>query len=112
MSNKNIKEHLKARIINFTQDDDFSMDDKSVENALAAIEATPYTYFENWTVFPSPNGTILFSPKTDVVAGISIGSTEMSYAASAGEIQFQGKEPFSPTEFRKRIYTIDLNFFN
>lgn len=117
--NAEIKERIVSRILNFKDElkegwngnAELPMEALSVENALAAVNATPSEEFEKWTVFPSSNGTILFSPIDNFIAGISIGNDEFSYAAIglAGQ-EIKGKESFSVKSFKLAISLI--NSFN
>lgn len=117
--NAEIKERIISRILKFKDElkegwngnAELPMEAQSVENALAAVNATPSEEFEKWTVFPSANGTILFSPIDDFIAGISIGNDEFSYAAIglAGQ-EIKGKETFSVKSFKLAISLI--NSFN
>lgn len=117
--NAEIKNRIISRILTFKEElkegwngnDELPMEDLSVANALAAVEATTSEELEKWTVFPSTNGTILFSPLDNFIAGISIGNDEFSYAAigNAGQ-EIKGKEPFSVKSFKLAISLI--NSFN
>lgn len=117
--NAEIKERIISRILKFKDElkegwngnAELPMEALSVENALAAVNATPSEEFEKWTVFPSANGTMLFSPIDDFIAGISIGNDEFSYAAIGLEGQeIKGKETFSVKSFKLAISLI--NSFN
>lgn len=117
--NAEIKERLISRILKFKDElkegwnggEGLPMEEQSVANALAAVNATTSEEFAKWTVFPSSNGTILFSPLDSFIAGISIGNDEFSYAAigSVGQ-EIKGKEPFSVKSFKLAISLI--NSFN
>jgi len=114
--NAEIKERLISRILKFKDElqdgwngnAELPIEALSVENALAAVNATPSEEFEKWTVFPSSNGTILFSPIDNFIAGISIGNDEFSYAAIglAGQ-EIKGKESFSVKSFKLAIRLIN-----
>lgn len=114
--NAEIKERLISRLIEFKNElqqgwnghDELPMEELSVSNALSAVEATASEEFSKWTVFPSPNGTILFSPTDDFIAGISIGNEEFSYAALGNQGQeIKGKEVFSVKSFKLAIRLIN-----
>lgn len=115
-SNAEIKERLILRLIKFQKElkqgwngnEELPMEEKSVFNALSAVDATSAIEFAKWTVFPSPNGTILFSPTDDLIAGISIGNDEFSYAAVGNRGQeIKGKEVFSVNSFKLAIRLIN-----
>lgn len=114
--NAEIKNRLISRLMQFKNElkqgwngnAELPMEETSVSNALAAIDATSAEEFAKWTVFPSPNGTILFSPTNDFVAGISIGNDEFSYAALGNRGQeIKGKEEFSVKSFKLAIRLIN-----
>lgn len=114
--NAEIKERLISRLSEFKSNleygwnggADLPMEEMSISNALAAVDATASEELVKWTVFPSPNGTILFSPTDDFVAGISIGNNEFSYAALGNKGQeIKGKEKFSVKSFKLAISLIN-----
>lgn len=114
--NAGIKERLISRLIQFKNElkcgwngnAELPMEEMSVSNALAAVDATSAEEFAKWTVFPSPNGTILFSPTDDHIAGISVGNDEFSYAAIGNRGQeIKGKEVFSVKSFKLAIRLIN-----
>lgn len=114
--NAEIKERLMSRLSEFKSNleygwnggADLPMEEMSISNALAAVDATASEELVKWTVFPSPNGTILFSPTDDFVAGISIGNNEFSYAALGNKGQeIKGKEKFSVKSFKLAISLIN-----
>ena len=114
--NAEIKERLISRLSEFKSNlkygwnggTELPMEEMSISNALAAIDATASEELVKWTVFPSPNGTILFSPTDDFVAGISIGNNEFSYAALGNKGQeIKGKEIFSVKSFKLAISLIN-----
>lgn len=115
-SNAEIKDRLISRLLEFKNTlqqgwnggAELPMEEQSISNALAAIDSTESEEFENWTVFPSPNGTILFSPTNDLIGGISIGNDDFSYAA-IGEFgqEIKGKEVFSVRSFKLAIRLIN-----
>lgn len=115
-SNAEIKTRLISRLSEFKNTlrqgwnggAELPMEDQSISNALAAVDGTASEEFENWTVFPSPNGTILFSPTNDLIGGISIGNADFSYAA-IGELgqEIKGKEVFSVKSFKLAIRLIN-----
>ncbi len=114
--NAEIKERLMSRLLEFKNalkkgwngGAELPMEEQSMSNALAAVDATASDEFENWTVFPSPNGTILFSPTDDLIGGISIGNADFSYAA-IGKLgqEIKGKEVFSVRAFKLAIRLIN-----
>lgn len=114
--NAEIKERLISRLSEFKSNlksgwnggTELPMEEMSISNALAAVDATSSEELVKWTVFPSPNGTILFSPTDDFVAGISIGNNEFSYAALGNKGQeIKGKEKFSVKSFKLAIGLIN-----
>lgn len=114
--NAEIKERLMSKLSGFRSEleygwnggEEFPMEEQSIENALAAVDATLSEELAKWTVFPSPNGTILFSPTDDFVAGISIGNSEFSYAALGNKGQeIKGTEIFSVKSFKLAIRLIN-----
>lgn len=114
--NAEIKDRLISRLLEFKNTlkqgwnggAELPMEDQSISNALAAVDATASEEFENWTVFPSPNGTILFSPTNDLIGGISIGNNNFSYAAIGDSGQeIKGKEAFSVKSFKLAIRLIN-----
>ena len=114
--NAEIKERLMSKLSGFRSELEYGwnggtelpMEEKSLSNALAAIDAMPSEELAKWTVFPSPNGTILFSPTDDFVAGISIGNNEFSYAALGNKGQeIKGTEIFSVKSFKLAIRLIN-----
>lgn len=114
--NAEIKERLISRLLQFKNEltqgwngnAELPMEEKSVLNALEAVETTSAEEFTKWTVFPSPNGTILFSPTDDLIAGISIGNDEFSYAALGNRGQeIKGKKDFSVKSFQLAIRLIN-----
>lgn len=114
--NATVKERLTSRLKEFSSElkygwnggAELPMEDMSVSNALAAIDATASEDLARWTVFPSSNGTILFSPTDDFVAGISIGNSEFSYAAIGNNGQeIKGKDKFSVKSFKLAIGLIN-----
>lgn len=114
--NVEIKERLMSKLSGFRSEleygwnggEEFPMEEQSIENALAAVDATLSEELVKWTVFPSPNGTILFSPTDDFVAGISIGNNEFSYAALGNKGQeIKGTEIFSVKSFKLAIRLIN-----
>lgn len=115
--NAEIKERLMSKLSGFRSELEYGwnggtelpMEEKSLSNALAAIDATPSEELAKWTVFPSPNGTILFSPTDDFVAGISIGNSDFSYAALDNKEQdIKGQKAFSVESFKLAISKINL----
>lgn len=114
--NAEIKERLISRLLQFKNElkqgwngnAELPMEEKSIFNALEAVETTSAEEFAKWTVFPSPNGTILFSPTDDLIAGISIGNDEFSYAALGNRGQeIKGKKDFSVKSFKLAIRLIN-----
>jgi hypothetical protein len=111
-TNAEIKERLISRLQEFKDTlkqgwnggNELPMELQSVSNALDAIAGTASEEFINWTIFPSPNGTILFSPTNDLIGGISIGNTDFSYAA-VGKLgqEVKCKEVFSVKSFKLAI---------
>lgn len=115
-TNAEIKDNLISRLLQFKNElklgwngnAELPMEERAVSNAIKAIEATSSGEFTKWTVFPSPNGTILFSPIDDFIAGISIGNDEFSYAAIGNHGQeIKGKEAFSVKSFKLVISLIN-----
>jgi len=115
--NAEIKERLISRLSEFKSNlksgwnggTELPMEEMSISNALAAVDATSSEELADWTVFPSPNGTILFSPTDDLVAGISIGNSEFSYAALNNKGQdIKCKKTFSVQSFKLAISRINL----
>lgn len=111
-----IKERLISRLMHFKNEfkkgwngnAELPMEEQSVSNALAAVEATSAEEFAKWTVFPSPNGTILFSPTDNLIAGISVGNDEFSYAAIGNRGQeIKGNEGFSVSSFKLALHLIN-----
>lgn len=115
-TNAEIKDRLISRLLEFKNTlqqgwnggAELPMEELSISNALAAVDSTSSEEFENWTVFPSPNGTILFSPTNDLIGGISVGNADFSYAA-IGEFgqEIKGKEVFSVESFKLAIRKIN-----
>lgn len=114
--NAGIKDRLISRLLQFKNElkqgwngnAELPMEEKSIFNALEAIETTSAEEFAKWTVFPSPNGTILFSPTDDLIAGISIGNDDFSYAAIGNRGQeIKGKKDFSVKSFKLAIRLIN-----
>lgn len=114
--NAEIKERLISRLMQFKNElkkgwngnAELPMEEQSVSNALAAVEATSAEEFAKWTVFPSTNGTILFSPTDNLIAGISVGNDEFSYAAIGNRGQeIKGKEGFSVSSFKLALRLIN-----
>lgn len=115
--NAEIKERLISRLSEFKSNlksgwnggTELPMEEMSISNALAAVDATSSEELAKWTVFPSPNGTILFSPTDDLVAGISIGNREFSYAALDNKGQdIKDQKTFSVESFKLAISKINL----
>ena len=114
--NTEIKERLISRLSEFKSNlkygwnggTELPIEEMSISNALAAIDGTTSEELAKWTVFPSSNGTILFSPIDDFVAGISIGNNEFSYAVLGNNGQeIKGKETFSVKSFKLAISLIN-----
>lgn len=69
-SNAEIKERLISHLMQFKNkfkkgcngNAELPMEEQSMSNALADVEATSAEEVVKWTAFPPPNGTILFSP--------------------------------------------------
>lgn len=93
-----LKESLKD---NWDMEGGTPIEERVYDNAKAAILATPGFILKSWRLFPSPNGTLLFSPKSKAIAGISIGNEMFSYAAFVSDDkQISGVEPFDEQTFR------------
>lgn len=114
--NAEIKERIISKILGFKANlqegwngnGELPMEDSSVKNALSAVDAVASEELAEWTVFPSPNGTILFSPTNNLIAGINIGNDEFSYAALGAKGQeLKGKELFSIEAFKLAILQIN-----
>lgn len=81
-------------------EDDLPIEEKSYQNAKAALSATPAEMLQRWNLFPVSNGTLQLSPIERDIAGISIGNDRFSYAAYVSdEKQLEGEMPFSVENF-------------
>lgn len=85
---------------NWNGENDCPIEEDAYNNTRAAILATPSVMLKHWRLFPSPNGTLMLSPRDKSIAGISIGNDEFSYAAFVSDDkQISGKEPFDESSF-------------
>lgn len=67
------------------------------DNASDLINALSADVLEDWTLFPSDNGSVLMVLKKRVVATVNVGNTTVSYVAKSadGEVIKRGRENFS-----------------
>lgn len=92
---------------NWNGEGDCPIEEKAYNNTKIAIKSTPSSMLRYWRLFPNPNGTLLLSPKNKLIAGISIGNEEFSYAAFVCDNkQISGKEPFTEQAFRSALEQI------
>lgn len=101
-------EYLKTTLKqNWNGENDYPIEEESYLNVKAAINSVSGRLLKYWNLFPDPNGTLLFSPKDDSIAGISIGNKKFSYAAYiSDDFQLTGKEPFSVEAFKNILKQI------
>ena len=101
-------EYLKTTLkSNWNGENDYPIEEEAYINTKAAINGTAGRLLKHWDLFPDSNGTLLFSPKDDAVAGISVGNKEFSYAAYiSDDYQLNGKEPFSLESFKDALLKI------
>lgn len=71
------------------------IESRSAENAQAVIINTPAAVLDKWHLFPSTNGTLMFTAKSGAVGSVSIGNDGFSYALVInGEIHSSPRQIF------------------
>ncbi len=92
---------------NWNGEDDLPIEEYSYLNCKAAIACMPECALSQWDLFPDPNGTLLLSAKNGIIAAISIGNFDFSFAAlDANGKELLGKETFSTDAFQRAAQQI------